>query len=317
MFKRCSLIVIVILLASCVHRAPKMQPAPVHAPVMKTTQTRALTSFNQVDVQGQININLHTGYKKPHIILRGDPRDLQQVQASVRSNRLYVSIGKGYPQFGPLTADLRTAQLNRIHYVGSGIISGNQLNTTNLNVIIANQGTTRLGGTIGLYLLDLTGGLTQISGINSPNLQVHLRDNAKVQLTGVANLSALNIDGAGWLSMYWVRSNNLRVRAKNAAKIQLAGIVNRLDVALWGTSQFKGRYLRAKRSFVKTHGKSVAEISSLNHQSTLSTDASDVYYFNLPNTRADFMAENGSVLDMREWDQFNPKDFTRYNKQFP
>ena len=84
-----------------------------------------------------------------------------------------------------------------------------------------------------------------------------------------------------------------------------------------GSSQFKGRYLRAQRSFVKTHDQSVAEISAVNHQSNLATDASDIYYFNIPNTRADFMAFNGSVLDMREWSQYDTEEFTRYNKQFP
>jgi hypothetical protein len=88
-------------------------------------------------------------------------------------------------------------------------------------------------------------------------------------------------------------------------------------VELWGVAQFKGRYLRAQRSFVKTHDKSVAEISTVNHQSNLATDASDIYYYNIPNTRADFMAYNGSVLDMREWDRADMQNFNRYNKQFP
>ena len=105
--------------------------------------------------------------------------------------------------------------------------------------------------------------------------------------------------------------------AKKAAKIQLAGIVNRLEVELWGAARFKGRYLRAQRSFVKTHDKSVAEISAVNHQSTLATDASDIYYYNIPDTRADFMAFNGSVLNMREWSLYELQEFTRYNKQFP
>src|SRR5690606_38096143 len=105
-------------------------------------------------------------------------------------------------------------------------------------------------------------GLVHISGVSSQNLQVSLQGNPKVQLTGMASLAKLNIDGGGWLSLYWVKSDTLTINAKKTAKIQLAGIVNRLNVELWGNAQFKGRYLRAQRSFVKTHNKSTAEISA-------------------------------------------------------
>ncbi len=319
MFKRCYLLILLIfILSGCSHQAQK-PPAPVLQYVSTSAnQTRPVSAFNQVDVQGRINVNLHTGYKKPQIILKGDPRDLAQVKTVVSQNTLFISLGNGYPRFGAVNVDIRGRFLNRFHYVGAGSIRGSRLHTSYLDLYLENQGTTRLAGTIGLQKLKVVGsGLTKIDGISSRNLRVYLKGNPKVQLTGFVNLAKLNIDGDGWLSLYWVKSNNLTVRAKKGSKIQLAGVVNRLDVELWGLAQFKGRYLRAQRSFVKTHNKSVAEISAVNHQSNLATDASDIYYFNIPTTRADFMAYSGSVLDLREWSQFDMEDFNRYNKQFP
>lgn len=319
MIKRCYLLILIVfLLAACAHHGSKRPMPEVNPSGVHTKQYRQVTAFNQIDVQGRVNINLHTGYKQPQVILTGDTRDLAQVKVVVNNNTLYLALGNGYPRYGMVNADIRGRFLNRLHYVGAGTISGSQLHTSLLDLSLSNQGTTRLDGTIGLRQLDVTGGgLVQINGISSQNLQVHFKGNPKVQLTGFTNISTLNMDGGGWLSLYWVKSDLLTIRAKKSAKIQLAGMVNRLDVELWGTANFKGRYLRAQRTFVKTHGKSVAEISSLNHQSTLSTDASDIYYYNLPNTRADFMAFDGSVLDMREWGQNDLRDFTRYNKQFP
>ncbi|KTD49256.1 GIN domain-containing protein [Legionella quateirensis] len=319
MLKRCySLILMAFFLAGCSHHEQKM-PLPVtQYSSSSTNQYRQVAPFNQVDVQGQINIHLHTGYKKPEVILTGDPRDLAQVNTVVSNGTLFLALGKGFPQFGAVNADIRGRFLNGVRYVGAGSIRGSKLHTSYLNLYLANPGTTRLAGTIGLQRLEVVGdGLTQINGISSRNLQIYLKGNPKVQLTGFANLARLNIDGDAWLSLYWIKSNNLIIRAKKAAKVQLAGVVNRLDVELWGVAQFKGRYLRAQRSFVKTHDKSVAEISAVNHQSNLATDASDIYYFNIPTTRADFMAFNGSVLDLREWSQFDMEDFNRYNKQFP
>jgi hypothetical protein len=284
-----------------------------------TQQYRAVEGFNQVDAQGRININLHTGYKKPQLILRGDPRDLAQVQTIVRNDTLYISLGTGYPQFGQVSVDVRGRFLNKFRYVGAGTITGSQLNTRLLDLYLENQGTTRIGGSIGVQELIVKGdGLVQISGIKSYNMQVHLIGSPKVKLSGQVNMSELNIDGNGWLSLYWVKSNNLIITAKKSARIQLAGVVNRLEVELWGSAQFKGRYLRAQRSFVRTHDRSVAEISSVNHQSNLATDASDIYYYNIPNTRADFMAFDGSVLDMRDLTSpYLDQKYTRYNKQFP
>ena len=44
------------------------------------------------------------------------------------------------------------------------------------------------------------------------------------------------------------------------------------------------------------------------------TENSDIRFYNLPNTKADFMAANGSVLDMRNlsWPVF--EEYTPYNK---
>jgi hypothetical protein len=319
MLKRCYLLIICLLFSvSCSHHTAKEAPPVLKTSSSSSKQFRQVSSFNQVEVQGNINVSLHTGYKKSQVILTGDPVDLAQVRTVVNNNTLYVSIGKGYPDHGAVHVDIQTRVLNRFRFNGAGVITGTQLNTNYLDLYISNQETTTLGGSIGLHkLVAKGGGLIKISGVNGQNLQITMEDDPKIQMAGIINISALNVAGKGILTMYWVRSPILTISAEGSAKIYLAGVVGRLSVELWDFALFKGRYLRANRSFVKTHDKSVAEISAVNHQSNLASDASDIYYYNLPKTRADFMAYNGSVLDMREWDQLELKDFTRYNKQMP
>jgi hypothetical protein len=308
---------LVFFLAGCSHNGPKA-PAAGAPSLGSVKQYRQVPPFSEVDVQGRVNITLHTGYKKPEVILSGDPRDLAQVRTVVTTSALYINLGTGYPRYGSVHADIRGQTLDRVRYVGAGFVTGSQLNTRFLDLYLQNQGTTKLAGNIGLQTLEVVGsGLTQIKGIYSNHLQINLKGNPKVQLTGFARLAKLDISGDAWLSLYWIKSDNLKIIGRKAAKIQLGGMVNRLEVELWGTAQFKGRYLRAHRSFVRTHDKSVAEIATVKHQSNLATDASDIYYFNLPTTRADFMAFNGSVLDMRDWNDPEIVDFTLYNKQFP
>ncbi len=318
MLKRCySLIFIVFLLLSCSHHQ-RTSTAPVQSYKNGQQHYRAVEAFNQVNVAGRVNVRLHTGYKKPQLLLIGDPRDVAQVRTVVKDGALYLSLGAGYPRFGEVTADVQGRFLNKFNYQGGGVITGDRLHTRALDLYIDNAGTTRLGGDLGIQDLVVKGDSSVLlSGVNSYDLKVKLIGSPKVQINGVINLSHLTINGNGWLSMYWVKSHNLTIVASKKAKIQLAGIANRLEVELWNSAQFKGRYLRAQRSFVKTHNKSVAEISAVNHQSSLANDVSDIYYYNIPNTRADFMAKDGSILDMRAWSEYDTEGFTRYNKQFP
>ena len=311
-----SLILLSFLLSACVQHSPPQ--AIENLPSVKIKQTKKVASFNQVEIQGQISATLHTGYKKPHVILSGDTRDLAAINTIVTDDTLYLILGKGYPKFGPVHADIRGHFLNRVVAKEATQIIGKHLHTSILDLYLEHTGNVTLDGTIGLRVLDIKGNnIIQIRGIRSHNLQLNLQENPKVQLSGIARLTHLNIDGNAWLRFPQVKTDNLIIRTKQSPTIQLAGTVNKLDAEFGGYTRFKGRYLRAQRSFVKTYDHAVAEISVAKHQSNLASGSSDIYYYNLPDTRADFMAYDGSVLDIREWNQKDLKDFDRYNKQVP
>ncbi|MGQ3889209.1 GIN domain-containing protein [Legionella sp. CNM-1927-20] len=283
--------------------------------VGKTTQTRVLPAFNDVIVHGRINVSLHTGYAKSKVILRGDPRDLAQINISSSNSRLFVSLLDAYPQHGPINIEIRTRHLNTFSYQGSGTINGQHLNSGLLDLFITNPGETRLGGNINLGRLEVHGpGYLSISGIKSSNLQLVVTGNPTIQLSGVVNLSNLDLRGDANISLYWVKSDWLTIRGRGHSTIQLAGIVNKLDLELWDYAHFKGRYLRAKRLFAKTHQRAVAELLAIKRQHTLATDASDIYFYEIPDMKTDFMAFDGAVLDMRDLNSPFVEEYTRYNK---
>jgi len=315
MLKRLLLLaVMVCLLPGCAHHA--QQSVPVASPVLcKSQQTRYMPAFNRVQVSGRLNVNLYTGSSRPYVVLRGDPRDLSQISTKVGYNTLVLASAGGFPK-GEVLVEIHSRYLNDFNYQGGGTIKGQNIHSGLLDLKISNPGTTTLSGNIHLRRVELDGpGYTEIQGVSSTGLQLNLSGKARLKISGVANIANLNLDGDGWFGMYWVKSNALTIRAKGHTVIQLAGIANKLDVELWGYARFNGRYLRAKTTFAKTHNHSVAEITTLKRQHTLATDASDIYFYKIPETKANFMAYNGSVLDMRGW---NPdvvvEDYTRYNK---
>lgn len=305
-----SLFFIVLLASSCAK-------APAHLPpvAIKAVQNRQVPSFNQVLVEGRINVNLHTGYARPQVILYGNPSDLIHVSTRVVNGMLIINLGSGYPRCGAVRAEIRGRYLNSFTYRGAGTITGTNLRSGLLDLAIDNPGRTTLGGSIVLRKVKISGGgNVQLSGVNGKYLQLTLLGKTRLQLAGMLNLAKLDLAGQSWVSMYWIKSDTLTIRARGKTFIQLAGIVNKLDVELWDTAHFNGRYLRSKRTFAKTHDKSVADIIAVKHQHTFATDASDIYFYNIPDTKADFMVFDGSVLDMRDWDQYAMRDYDRYNK---
>ena len=259
-------------------------------------------------------MTLHTGYSRPQVIIHGDPRDWAYVQTKVSNGSLYVMLGSGYPQHGSVTVDIKGRYLNAFSYHGAGIVKGMRLNTGLMDVDIENQGNTTLQGQIGLRKLTVKGsGSTEIIGVHSSYLQLALAGKPTVRLSGLANIADLKMADSAKLSLYWVKSTNLMIHAKDRSDIQLAGKVGRLQVELWGQSHFNGRYLRAEEAFVKTHGVSIAEIASVDHQHTLASDRSDIRFYNLPTTQTDFMIKQGAVLDMGEGDT-NFKELTKYKR---
>lgn len=270
----------------------------VHAETAKKICPKLTTTdFTQVNVQGAINVGLHTGYKQASVYLQGDPRDLKNIVVDTKGYTLSIIMRKK-PLYGPISADIRAHTLTTFRYKGMGQIVGNQLHTSQLDLFINNKGSTNLAGSIGLTQLKVAGnGSTSIRGVIGRNLTIQLKNNPKVYLSGMINVGNIDMKANSCLTLDWVNSFELSVRAAGKSKLQLAGIANKIDIELWDKAQFKGRYLRAKTSFVKTHDHARAEITTLNRQHTLALDASDIYYYKTAQYAANFMGDNGAVLD--------------------
>ena len=301
---------LLVLLVGC-HRSsePSSPPPP---PIINKTETISLVTA--VDITGTFNVRISTGKAHAQVLLHGDARDLPKVTLKVSHGVLHVTRNE-YRTHGPIDIEIQTHYLHSLVYHGSGSLTATNLHTRLLDVVVENPGQTTLSGDIGLRNLTLSGGgYTSISKINSPELRIRVSGNSKARLVGVANMSSLHVSDRSWLSMYWVSSSNLSVRGYDDATIQLAGTVDRLFVHLYGSSCFKGRYLRARRAFVKTYHSSIAEISAVQHQHALASDASDIQFYNLPTLSANFMAHDGAVLDMRDFNSPYLKMYDEYNK---
>jgi hypothetical protein len=272
------------------------------------SEVRPVPNFTQVYIKGPFNVRLHTHKKqKASLQIEGDRTDLKHIQSYVKGGVLYVSngskkghIGEYRLRMGEATLDINVPELHGLTYLGEGMIAGHHIRSSGLDIWLMNSKQSTLKGRFNLRRLTVSGeGVTKITGIRSRDLRIKLSGAPQVALKGKANLRRLDMDGRGSLSLYWVKSTDLIIRLHGSARLRLAGTVNRLDGVFSGHSHFYGRYLRVKESFVKTNGEAMSDISVIDAQHTLARDKSDIYYYQLPARRTDFMARNGSVLDMR------------------
>lgn len=301
MFKQWILVIgLISPLLGCMHfHHASPQDTPKQADLYK------LSDFNRVIATGNINLRLHTGARRPWIQLHGDPRDTAVVAWSVKDHIMRINIGKGYPKYGPVEVELGSRHLVSLQYQGEGLITGKRLHSRQLDLSIVNSKQTLLEGQLNLRHLVLGGtGSVHLKGGHSRAVDVALKDNVRVQIVGVSNVQKIEMSDHSWLSVFWLRSQAVRVRLKDHAHAQIAGITRVEFVDLQGHAHFNGRYLRATEAFVKTHDDSEADIAVVNNQHTLASDRSNIYYFALPTYQTDFMAFNGTVLDMKAWEAF-------------
>lgn len=313
MLTRCFTVFLILLcLAGCVSHTPQNVPPRI----MTAVQNRPSLPFNKVALKGSINVSLHTGYRKSAIILRGDSRDIANLKTVMEKGVLFIGFARNYRQNGAVSVEIRTNHLNGFRYEGMGTIVGKNIHSGLLNLYIDNPGQTSLAGSLVLHkLIAKGGGIIRIRDVRTQDFKLSIANKTKVQLAGVMMINNLDLEGEGYLSMYWVKSRMLTICARGGAYLQLAGLVDKLDVELWDNAHYNGRYLRAKNAFVKTHNHAIADLSAVKHQHTLAKDASDIYFYKIPDTSADFMAHQGSVLDMRDWDRNDLRDYDRYNSR--
>jgi len=288
---------------------------PKSKPYQSIQKNEAVSKYTEILVNGNIDLRLRTGFSKSGVFLRGDKRDLDFVKFLVKDGALTLHVANGHPKYGPLSAELRTRYLNGFEYHGKGAISGHKLRANLVDLFIDNAGKTSLKGTIRLNRLRVIGkGETEINGVVSPMLHVKLSDAARLKLSGMARIRTIDMEGDSWFSLLWVKSTSMRVRLRDNAFLQLAGIANKVDAKVAGHARFNARYLRARRAFVKTCDNAVAEIVATRHQHTLATDSSDIRFYKLPKMKTDFMALDGSILDMRALNSPLVEEPTIYNK---
>lgn len=303
MLKRAFILAIsTILLTNCTWHninTNKKNPPTMLIPTVISENT---SEFTKIKINGKIDVNIHTGSNIHKVVFYGAQQDIVSADHGVKYGELFINLDKKAPKYGYMKVDIYMRKLTSFRYNGSGNILATGIKSSCVDVDINNNGNTTLGGSFGLGRAKFSNsGYYKIQGVHGCATNLILMDNAKVNLNGYSNVANLNMGDNSQLNLYWVKSKTIHIKLKDNSRAQLSGVAETFDSEQWDKSLLETRHLMAQNSFVKTHDTSAAYISVVKNQHTLAKDKSNIYFYFLPETQTDFMAKDGSVLDMREW----------------
>lgn len=303
MLKRVFIIAIsIILLTNCTWHHVNTSPKPEPKMVVPGFVSENIAEFNKIKINGKINVNVYAGSRSHKIVFYGVKEDIKGTERAVKNGELSIKLGKKIPKYGYMKVDIYLNKLTSFNFHGTGVIVINGLRSNCLDLDIDNNENTTISGSFGLGRAKLANsGYYNISGVQGCATNLILRDKVNVRVKGYSNVAHLNMGDDSQINLYWVKSKTIRIKLKDNARAELSGVAEVFHSEQWDKSHLYSRNLISQISFVKTHDLSEAYISVVKNQHTLAKDKSNIYYYSLPETNNNFMAKDGSVLDMREW----------------
>ena len=280
---------------------PVVKEAP--PPRVMTTRQQKLTPFTEFEADGWFDIDLIQDTKHYSVSIQGYNDIIEHVQPVVKDGVLHLHMDRPYgkAEEQQIHVIIRMPTLRHIRYSGDATLRAEKLETGYLDVDMRRGGDLRLGGRVALHDVRIAGAARlHISDVNSNDLHLFLGGNAQLELDGNIRVTEIVAADDSSLRLNWVDAPMLRATITQHAKVTLAGRVGLLQANVFHEATLDAKYLRADRAFVKTYHNGLAEINTIKSRSTLARHESNIYYYSDSDFEGDFMANDGTVMDMQQ-----------------
>lgn len=127
---------------------------------------------------------------------------------------------------------------------------------------------------------------------------IYAPDNKMMLTLYVPMLTEFDYHGPGKVNLPNIQTSHFIVNAEGGAFIYMTGKTYRLDLTATGTSRINAKCVKAHIIFVNTADLAQAEVSNRGNVSALSSNHSDIYYYDRPEMVAGHTPLSGSVMRM-------------------
>ena len=166
-----------------------------------TSVTRTVANFNQLIVNGSLDVDATVG-AKTSVIVSGDSNIVNLVQTNAQGGALTIETQGDYSTNNPLTVTIVTPSLDNVSLNGSGNITAHSLNAGQQSLNLNGSGNIEADGTATTLSADLEGsGNINAQNVKAPQADVELNGSGNVTVNATKSIKA-NLDGSGNITYY-------------------------------------------------------------------------------------------------------------------
>ena len=212
----------------------------VHGSGNKTTETRKVSGFTKIKVEGGYVVNLKQD-SSGTMTINADDNLMQYIRSNTDGDVLHISSKKNFCTSGPVTITIGINKLDELK--GSGaveFVSDGKINTKDLNI-------------------DLTGASRITLDLNAANVITTGSGSTEINLKGQASSHKVNLTGSGKLSALDFVVGDYNIETTGASDCQI-NVLNNLIVKSTGASDVKYRGNPANIKNDKTGASSITKV---------------------------------------------------------
>jgi Putative auto-transporter adhesin, head GIN domain len=268
------------------------------APPQTSSKVFTVDAFDEISINGPLDVEIIANTPLHDIRLVGDSRDLKYAKVKSRQNTLNVTLRTDNP-VGHTLAIIRTGNIRNLRLVGKGQVKAIGLHSPELGIHAEYQGPIRISGdNIGLtQIKTLRPGNIDISGITTSKLAIKTRAHNRVNLTKIHQLGRLDYSGNGTVILGPLQSHYLHVTGQGDSTAVLRGKTDVLELTLHGLATFDGSDLQTNTAFANTYQGAQAHLHVLKAQYTLATDDSSIMFYKNSRFIGNHTLDSGALLN--------------------
>jgi hypothetical protein len=224
-----------------------------------TTMSVRVPDFTHVKVSGRLHVQI-VGHQEHNSAFIYGPNDAaRQVIVEVQGDTLYVHETKDCKAnyMDQVIVRLGVVNLHKISTTDSVTIDGRDIYSDALTILASSQNHTMLSGNMNLTKVNQDGsGDITILGAETPNLNVKINTSAAVNISGTVGLHYVNNTHGGKLNVIGADSDSLTIHAADSSETIISGYTNLKKLVATNAAQVYLYWVNSKSTYVYAYDRS-------------------------------------------------------------
>ncbi len=135
-------------------------------------------------------------------------------------------------------------------------------------------------------------------GLRAKDLRIEASGTSHIRLSGMINLAQVDQSGQSHVSVYWVDGNTITIHSRDHANTFIAGTAKMLYARLCNHASLNAQYLRSNDVQAQTIDDAVASVMPISTLRAFASNTANIYYYAYPKHLTRATSDSGNVLQM-------------------